>query len=165
DKLSKSTKWKAVIIKSTMISGFAFFLVTFLSIGILSQGVVADIRYPSFFVVQTITIADFFERFEVIIAILWYITIFFRLSLLLYIILEGLKGVFNLTSNQSLLLPICFISLFGAMSIWDDVTSLIEYLEVWRFYASLFGLLFPLLLICLGLFRKKALENKKGINQ
>lgn len=75
------TKWKSIMVKSTMMSGITFLVITFLVIGTLSEGVTANLTYPSYFVLRTVNFADIYERFEQLFAILWYITIFFSLDI------------------------------------------------------------------------------------
>ncbi|KMK76222.1 GerAB/ArcD/ProY family transporter [Alkalihalobacillus pseudalcaliphilus] len=155
DRFKHPDRWIKVWLKSTVISGFMFFLVTLLSIGVLSEAITANLRYPSVFVVRTISIANFFERFEVLVAVFWYITIFFRISLLTYISLDGLRVSLHLHKPQNMIIPLLFLILFGATIIWKDVSSLIEILSFWPFYAMVFGIVFPIILVIGGYIRKE----------
>ncbi len=146
-------QWKTVVVRSALLSGGMFFLVVFVVIGVISQGVVADVAYPSFFVVRTISIGGFFERFEVIVAVLWYITIFFRLSLLLYVSSYALAGIFRLKDWRSLLIPLCTLGFFIAPLTWPNTSVQMQSIRAWPYYTVLFGVLFPMVIWLIGSFR------------
>ncbi|RED60232.1 GerAB/ArcD/ProY family transporter [Cohnella lupini] len=146
-------KWRRIIVRSAILSGFACFIVTMMSLLALSAGVISNLTYPSYFVVRTISIGDIFERFEVVISIIWYISIFFRLALLLYVSVQGFAGVFRLKYPRALLIPLSLIAIMMAKVVWPNMAFLITLLQVWPYYCIIFGLLFPIALWLVGKVR------------
>ncbi|WP_040949059.1 GerAB/ArcD/ProY family transporter [Gorillibacterium massiliense] len=158
--VESSEKWKSLLIKSALTSGGIFLIMTILSIAALSDGVIANLMYPSYFVVGIISYKDFFERFEVIVSVLWFITTFFQMTLLAYAASHGIAEVFQMKDNRSLLVPLLLIALVMSISILPNASMVIESLQAWPVYALFFGIVFPLFLLLIG---KKPKAN--GIKQ
>lgn len=150
-KLERPEKWKSVVYKSSIISGSLFFIVIFIVISVLNAGVTSNLTYPSYFVVRTVSIAGFYERFEVFLAVAWIVTMFFRLSILMFFTLQGVTEIFGLQGLKSLLIPSSIIALEMANIVWPNAASLLELLNVWPYYAMTMGILFPVVLWLVGL--------------
>lgn len=146
--------WRKAVYASHAISGGIFVLLTLFTVATLSDGIVANVSFPSYFVVRTISIGDFYERFEVLITILWFIAIFIRLSLLMHVSSVGLAHACRLNSPQALLIPLSLLALIVANLVWPNMSALLELFNIWPFYALLFGAAFPLVVWLSGrLFR------------
>ncbi|QAY65856.1 GerAB/ArcD/ProY family transporter [Paenibacillus protaetiae] len=143
-------KWKSAVMKASMMSGAMFLFMTFVCIAVLSEGVVENLSYPTYFAVRTISIADFYERFEVVVAVLWYIAIFFRLALLLYVISASYASLFRIKSNKPLLLPISLIGFVVSTIVWPNTAVTVRSLEEWPYYSMFFGLVIPIVLWTIG---------------
>ncbi len=149
------TDWKKAVIRSALLSGFAFLGVTFFTIGILGAGVTSNLTMPSYFVTRTITLVDFIERFEVLVSMFFYVTIFFRLTLFLQIVTQGLAEVFRLSDSRILLLPLCLITLAFQKNIWPNVAVSQEGYKIIPFYPVVVGILFSLLIWSIGKFKQR----------
>lgn len=143
-------KWKKIVIKSTFVTSIVFLFAIFITIAVLGEGVVSNTKYPTYFVVRTIRIGDFLERFEVLIAILWYVLVFFRLSLVLYVSAFGFARAFRLKEHRSLFIPLALIGLIMAKVVWPDAAAPFNMLQVWPYYTSIFGIFFPLFIWVVG---------------
>ncbi|MUT67014.1 endospore germination permease [Paenibacillus sp. NEAU-GSW1] len=144
NQLDKPGKWKIAVRRASLISGSMFLIMTVIVIAVLNEGVISNLTYPSYFTVRTINIADFYERFEVIVALLWYITIFFRLSLLLYVSSTGIATIFRLKNHYSLLIPLALIGYSMGNAMWPNKAVVISAFPIWAYYSMIFGILFPL---------------------
>lgn len=127
---------------------------------IISDGVVADLMFPTYFIDRTISIGEFLQRFEIIVSIFWYVTIFFRFSLLLYISAQGLADVFRLRSANSLLIPLLLIVLAMVQSIWPNISYIIDFNPIWPYYAMIFGVIFPVVIWLTGEVRSSLAFRK-----
>ncbi|WP_127530365.1 GerAB/ArcD/ProY family transporter [Paenibacillus kobensis] len=146
-------QWTSTVLRSSIICGTLFCIVTFCNIATLSSKVTANLTYPSYFVIRTISFADIFERFEILIAVLWYISIFFRLSMILQAVKTGLSGIFRLHDGRALLIPLGLISFATAQSIFPNYAEVIHSFEFWPYYVFVFSLLFPAVLLTIGKMR------------
>jgi len=152
--LKHPEKWKKAVLASFLFSGCLFFVLTFISIGVLGPGVISHSTYPSYFVVRTISFAGFYERFEVVIGVLWFVTIFFRMALLLHVSSQGLSVVFGLRNPKPLLIPLALISLTMASVVWPNSVYFITSLRYWTYYSYAFGILFPVLIWLAGKMKR-----------
>jgi len=148
--LAKKGEWKKVVIQSTLISGFLYFSVVLLTVATLTQQIAANATYATYFVVRTISIAGFVERFEVLVTILWFVAIFFRLCLLMYVTILGLSEIFKLKESNMLIIPLSLIALAVSSFIWPNMAFLYAFLEVWPYYAILVGTVFPIVIWIIG---------------
>jgi spore germination protein KB len=155
---------RRLFIRGSLYSGFAMFLVTLLSVTVLNGHLTEHITYPSYFMARHISIGDFIERLEALIAAIWYITAFFRMALLMHVCSSGLAHITGLTARH-VFVPLAIIALPMSLLAWPNVTYLKEYIPAWSVYAVLPGLLYPLLLLLLFVWRKRgtmALGYVKG---
>lgn len=153
-----SAKWKQSLIKSTLLSGTIFLIITVTVIATLSSEVTADVAYPSYFVIRTISYAEIYQRFEIVIAILWYITIFFRLTLLLHVVRSGLSDTFAFKNQQLLAIPLALIGFVMAKDVLPNYPSAIKAFDVWSYHVIMLTVAFPCILLTLD-WIKKAREN------
>ncbi|MCP3781094.1 endospore germination permease [Paenibacillus sp. MZ03-122A] len=143
-------KWRKTVITCALISGGMYFFMVLQIIAVMSEGVVSNLTFPTFFINRTISNGEFFQRFEIFVAVFWFVTIFFRLALLLYVSAQGLADAFRLRSANSLLVPLILIALAMVHSIWPNMQFLIKFFSVWPFYAMIFGIVFPIVLWLVG---------------
>ncbi|MFD2613420.1 GerAB/ArcD/ProY family transporter [Paenibacillus gansuensis] len=146
---------KGVFVKSTLLSGIGFLLATIASITVLHADITAQTMYPSYLVARTVSIADFYERIEILLSIIWLVTIYFRLTLLLEVSNTCLTYALNMKKPHTLLIPLSIITLVMANVVWPNSTYLTEFLGVWPSYAMVFGLGVPAALLLVALIRKK----------
>jgi spore germination protein KB len=154
-------KWRKSVITSALISGAMYFFMVMQIITVISAGVVADLTFPTFFIDRTISIGEFLQRFEIILAIVWFVTIFFRLALLLYVSAQGLAESFRLRSMNPLFVPLILIMLAMANFIWPNVSYIIEINQVWPYYAMIFGIGFPIVLWSMSKLKGSLDSNHK----
>jgi len=153
--LAKTKKWGKVVLWSTVISGLIYFGAVLMTIATLSEGVASSAMYSAYFVVRTISIAGFVERFEIIVTVFWYITIFYRLCLLMYISTLGLAETMRLKESNMLIIPLLLIALASAHFILPNMTYLFEFFNIWPSYAMLFGIGLPAVIWTIGAIKKR----------
>jgi spore germination protein KB len=152
------------MVKSTDRNGRALFtgiiiaaivLIAFTTLSILVLGPsVASNAYPSYALAKYISIAHFLERIEVIIAVIWFITLFVRLSLLVYITVLGIAQTLNLKEYRFLTLPISIILVIFSQVVFPNTAYFMEFTPIWTIHSLIMGFLFPCILWILGSFKK-----------
>lgn len=146
-------KWRKSVITSALISSTMYFLMVVQMIAVMSEGVMANLTYPTYFIDRTISIGEFLQRFEIGVAVFWFVTIFFRLAFLLHVSAQGLADAFRLRQSNTILIPLILIALAMAHYIWPNISFINEINSVWPFYAMLFGIAFPIVLWLVGKLR------------
>ncbi len=128
---------------------------TLMSILVLGPFLSAMHIYPSFTLTKKINIGDFFQRIEAILAVVWFLTIFFKLTLTYYALAEGLARLLGLSSHRRMLGPLGIICFIYALIIYPNVMYGIKFAgSYWTLFATTYGLLLPLLLLIVSFFRK-----------
>lgn len=146
--------WKKAVYLSTATSGFLFVSEIITTIGVLTEGVTGNLTFSGYFVMRTITLGEIIERFEILFAMLYFMTTFFRMALFLYVAADGLAGVFRMKDYRPLLLPLCLITLaFLTRFIPNSITYQNGY-KYFAFYPMIYGLMIPFVLWVIGLFRR-----------
>jgi spore germination protein KB len=148
--LKQTHLWNKAVIHSTLISGSMYLVMIIITTAVLSEGVTSNLTYSSYFVVRSISIADFIERYEILITVFWYIAIFFRLSLLLFISAHGLAEVCRLQDANPLLIPIVLFTFVMCYWIWPNTSYVIQFIQVYPWYAMVFGIIGPAMIWLLG---------------
>ena len=153
-------KAKKNFILGVLVGGFI--LTTVILYSILSLGVIlTEIKhYPPYFMAQKISIGDIVERLEVLIAGTWFITIFFKTTILLYAINLGLSQVFNYKNSRPMIFGLSYLLLILTQFITPNIIYFNDFFKnIIPPYGLTFGLFFPLLLLSIYLIRRKKMPT------
>lgn len=137
--------YQKALIHSTWITGITLVLLTALIIMVLGESLPPNMPYVSQFAAKTVTIGGFYERSETVVTVIWFIVIFYRLILTLYIAAHGCAELFGLKQYTGLLIPLALASIPLAMNVWDNPSVIAELNEVWYLNVFFFNLLCPFL--------------------
>ncbi|MCH5584442.1 endospore germination permease [Shimazuella sp. AN120528] len=147
----------------TLIGGTVLFTITLISILVLGAESSASNIYASFELAKKIEIGEFIQRVEVIIALIWFITIYFKITFCFYIMVLCLSQTLNLSDYRPLTLPMAMILLPLSIIIVPNLSYLISFdTNVWPLYALTFGFIFPLLLLGVALIKKKFVKQNSS---
>ncbi|MEK4508445.1 GerAB/ArcD/ProY family transporter [Paenibacillus sp. FSL K6-2524] len=128
-----------------LIGGFIMVVITILTILVLGTQTVS-FAYPSYALAKLIRLGDFLVRIEIIMAVIWFITIFVRLALLFYISIVGIAQVLNLKDYRSLTFPIALLLVPLSLLAFPNAAYFQEFTPIWTIHALVMGFIFPLLL-------------------
>jgi len=148
--MKDSRAWSKAVLRSGLISGAMYLIMMIHVIAVVGGKVAANMTFASYLVVRTISIGDFIERFEIVVAIIWYISIFFRLTLLLLIAVRETAIALRLKEESALLIPAMLIAFVMAPSIWPNLAYLYDMFRTWPSYAMTFGIVLPAVLWLVG---------------
>ncbi|MEC0234602.1 endospore germination permease [Paenibacillus kribbensis] len=150
---------KAFLIGS-LIGGLILVVIITLAILVLGPEITANNIYPSYALAKKINIGHFLQRIEAIMATMWFISLFFRLTLYMYSIVTAIAQIFQLKSSQQLVLPLGIILVVMSITVYPNVPYQQTYdTKTWIPYALSIGLFLPLLL--LGVHALKRLWTTK----
>ncbi|MGE6513835.1 GerAB/ArcD/ProY family transporter [Lysinibacillus sphaericus] len=148
----------------TLIGGFI--LTIFIALSILVLGVTnTSLRiFPSYTLAQRISIGNFLQRIEIIMAFMWMVTIFVRAFMYFYASLQGLGQILNIKDHRPLILPLGFITVALSQIVHPNIVHSDKYnKETWPLYISIFAILLPLLLLVVAKLRK--INSPEDANQ
>jgi spore germination protein KB len=154
--VNQVTGTKKAYIIGMLIGSIVLFMTVLLSILVLGADITARNIFPSYVLAKKISIGDFFERIEAILAFIWFITVFFKVSILFYATTLGLAQTLKLNDYKVLIFPLALIIYTIALIGIPNPTYGNNFvLSVWWVYSSSFGLFLPLLLLIVITFIKK----------
>lgn len=147
---------KKAFLRGTLLGGIIIFFITLFAILVLGHDFSIRNAFPSYILAKKIQLGGFIERIESIIAIIWFITVFYKTLLYFYGSVLGLSQVLELKDYRPLTLPMAMITVVLSLvvfpntiysDVWDSTT--------WVSYALTYALFLPLLLLIVGIFRKR----------
>lgn len=153
-------RFKAFMI-GTIISSSIIFLIVLVSILVLGADLTARNAYPSYILGKKISIGQFLERIEVLVAIIWMFSTFFKMVVLYYSTATLFSQILNLRDYRILMMPLGFIIVSLSLIVYPNTTYLIDFLtNTWFYYAATFGILIPVVLLIVGKLKIKKVSSK-----
>ncbi|WP_144552496.1 endospore germination permease [Peribacillus simplex] len=158
--LTPYIKEKAEMKKSfylgTLLGGGVLLLVIIYSILVLDAANTARLTYPSYKLGMRISIGNFFERVEVIVAFIWVFTEYFKLTICFYGLALGLAQLLGLKNYKILLFPLAFLILTLTIFSHPDIVHYQNFIATaWTPLSLTICFILPLLLLMVGKIRKK----------
>ncbi|KQU19509.1 spore gernimation protein, partial [Bacillus sp. Leaf13] len=139
-----------------LIGGICLIIIIALTILVLGADSSARQTYPSYLLARKLNVGDFLQRIEAIMAIMWIITIYFKMAFYFYATVIGLAQTLNMKDYRPLTLPFGMILVSLSLLIHPNVVHSATFdKEIWPLYASTYGLVLPILLLAINVFRKK----------
>ncbi len=143
------------LLMGTWMGGVVLIVLTALAILVMGADQTTRNLYPSYYLAQKINIGNFFQRIEAIVAIVWFISIFFKLTICFYVSTLSLAQILNLKEYRMLVLPLVMILIVLSLVSSPNIVYLVSVvLYVWPSYALTFGLFLPLLLLGIAAVRR-----------
>ncbi|WP_248928070.1 GerAB/ArcD/ProY family transporter [Paenibacillus hamazuiensis] len=140
----------------TTVGGIVLIITTSLSILVLGTDFSERSTYPSYVLAKKISIGHFLERLEAVMAGIWFLSLFFKLTVCFYASALGLAQTFKLREYRMLLLPLGMIMLVSSIYMMPDIMYFKRFLiEVWTPYSLTYGLILPLLMLAVAKIRKR----------
>ena len=145
------------IMIGTLIGGMI--LVVFIGLTILVLGAEPAARntYPSYDLAKRINIGNFFQRVEAILALMWIITTYFKMTFFTYVLHRGLAQLFQLKDFRMMMFPIGMIIIFLSQVIAPNIAYYNNFSsKYWPYMDLTFSMFLPLALIVGYALRKNA---------
>ncbi|MDL4840578.1 GerAB/ArcD/ProY family transporter [Aquibacillus rhizosphaerae] len=138
------------------IGGLLLTLITIMCVLVLGPDITTRNAYPTYALGKKISIADFLERIEILVAIIWFFTIFFKITSCFYVLAIGLSQTLQLKSYKTLTIPLTYLLLVSAAHVTQNVIATSQFLNsTWISVSITFGIILPLLLFIVGLIKKR----------
>ncbi|MBM7603663.1 spore germination protein KB [Metabacillus crassostreae] len=152
---SKDKLSKAFLIGVT-IGSVALIILTVYCVLILGPGITTRQEYPIYVLGKKISLGNFLERLEIIVAIMWFISIFFKLTLTFYALCLGISQFLNLKSYKVVTIPSAIFFFVITLILIPDSVYIKEYSKYTNTpYIITVGLIIPALVYITALLKKK----------
>ncbi|TVX98567.1 GerAB/ArcD/ProY family transporter [Paenibacillus cremeus] len=138
-----------------LLGSFVLLTVTTLSILVLGAEAASKQLYPSFLIAKKINIAGFLQRIEVIMAIMWFISILFRLILYFYGSALSLAQILKLRDYRPLTFPLGLILYILCLTVSSNSIEIKNIMSLVGLpFKITYGFLIPLILLITAKLRK-----------
>ncbi|WP_427107590.1 endospore germination permease [Lysinibacillus xylanilyticus] len=140
-------------------------LVSFITLCILVLGPAntASRTFPSYSLAQRISIGNFLQRIEVIMATMWIITIYIRTFMYFYAAVIGIGQLFKIKNHRPLIFPLGMIILGLSQIVHPNIIhSDIYNRDTWPIFSFVFMVFLPLVLLIVAKIRK--INGNQGNN-
>lgn len=130
-------------------------MIVFVTIGTLGVMRTTHFTYPLYIITQELLIADFIEHMEITIVIIWIVWIFIKLCIVYHCAVTGICQLFQLTDRTWIALPLVLVISGLAITFAENAVESIEWDTRYGFtYMSVYGIVFPAVLLVLTWIRK-----------
>lgn len=154
--ISNAKKVGKAFLAGVCFGGLLLIIISLLSILVLGTELTAKHMYPSYSLAKKISIGSFLERLEVIMAGIWFITIYFKLTICFYASTTTFAELLRLKDARQLYLPFGMIMIILSIIAYPNAAYFITFAsKIWVFYSATFGLLIPILLLSVAMIRNK----------
>jgi spore germination protein KB len=153
----KKGTWKSVIVASALV-GLIFTSVTLMAVGSFGAVWTASVPFPVLMLARNVAFGRFIHRFEPFFMAVWYLSVYVKTSLLVFLTAKLLAAVFD-KDNAKLIVGILLSLSFPLALIPEDMLTVFQYVLAFGKYLGLF-LGFGLPLVLLPFTFKKRGERK-----
>jgi spore germination protein KB len=137
--VNRTKKAGKAFLVGTLLGGVVIIIITALSIFVLGADFTARNSYPSYVLAKKINVGDFLERLEAIVAGIWFITIFFKLTICFYATALGLTQTLKLQDYRPLLLPLGVLLIVLSLVVSPNFTYFHTFIAtIWTPYSLTF---------------------------
>lgn len=133
--------------QGSLIGGGLLFLITLCSVLTIGGEIMSVSAFPSYLIAKKISIGDFIQRIEALMAVIWFISQFFHIATMFYVSVIGLAHVFRLHSHKSITIPLALFNTASSLIVFPNMSLYQKALAKWPIYALPFQVLIPILLI------------------
>lgn len=155
DAVSDPVKAKKGLMKGMIVGGVLLSALTIVCVLVLGPEATARHLYPGYALSKTIYFGHFLQRVEIILALLWFMSIFFRVTILLYCSVTCAARWFKLTHHQSLVQTITVIVFAMSILVAPNTPSLMSAgVQFGIPLTMIFGVLLPLFIYSALILRK-----------
>lgn len=157
DKITRGFLWGASF------GGLILFIIISMSILVLGPDLTARNMYPSYMLAKTINVGNFLQRLEAVLAFLWIITSYLKITFYFFVFHLGFAQLFKLKDYRVLTLPFSMNLIAFTILVSPNISFFNHVIAVyWPLYDLTYSVMLPLLLLGVHFIRKKE-HTQEGI--
>ncbi|WP_243291592.1 endospore germination permease [Bacillus sp. FJAT-47783] len=147
---------RKVFLFAVLGGGGVLIVLTLLHILVLGGHLTAHFAHSSYYLAKKINVGNFLNRIEVVMAIIWFISLYFKAALCFYATNVGIMHLFNLKSYGSIVFPFGMILTIFSLVISPNSAYFHTFVAYsWTPYSLSIGLVLPLILLAVHTVKKK----------
>ncbi|KGP70851.1 GerAB/ArcD/ProY family transporter [Pontibacillus yanchengensis] len=159
--VNKNSKLSKTLFRPYAIGIFFTTCITFITITVLGDTLTSIQSVPTYMLAKNIQLEGMIERVEVVLAISWILTVFFKLSLYFYGTLQAFTHAFHITNYRLILVPMAIVCICLSLIVYPNVLFASEWdSTTWIAFSVTFGGVYPLLLWIVSTIRTRLSWSK-----
>lgn len=138
-----------------IIGGIVLIIIITLCILVLGPSNTASRTFPSYALAQRISIGNFLQRIEIIMAGMWIVSIYIRTFMYFYASVIGVAQLCKIQDHRPLILPFGLLMIGLSQIIHPNIVhSNVYNNEIWPIFSAIFTVILPLTLLIIAKIRK-----------
>lgn len=143
----KKNTFKIYLI-GTIIAGLILVSISIRNILVLGAESINYFYFPSHSAVSVIDIANFFDRFEIIVAINFVLCGFIKATICLYSASKGFSKLFNVKNQAEFAAPLGIIMFLTATFVFENLMEMFKWADVvYKYYSIFFLIIMPIIIL------------------
>lgn len=156
---NKKSSFKIYLI-GVLGGGIIALIVSFTNILVIGANTATNMYYPSYVAVSRINIFDFIQRLEVIIALVFILGGFIKISILLLCTCKGVAKIFNCNNYRFIIIPISLMIINLTYFQYDSVKHYFSFnSDIWATYFLPFQVILPIIIWIVAEIKKKKYKD------
>ncbi|MBH5319755.1 endospore germination permease [Paenibacillus sp. GSMTC-2017] len=144
-------------------AGIVLIIIIALCILVLDADTTARQTYPSYSLAKKINVGNFLQRIEIVMAGLWFISMYFKMSCYFYASSRGFAQVMKMKDHRILVFPFGIILVVLSLIVHPNILHSNAYnKDIWLPYVATYGLILPLVLLAIHAIRKFFKKQKSN---
>lgn len=157
---SKKSPYKVYIV-GLLIGGFILITINLTNILVLGIDSSLSFYYPSHSIAARINIGDFFQRIEILSAIVFILGGFIKMSICLLSVSKGIAKTFSFTDYRFIVVPMALLMHNLSSFIYDSTMEVIEFASTTSpYYKFPFQVILPIIILIFAEIKKTQLAKQ-----
>lgn len=162
NKLKTEKKTFKAFLISACVGSIIILSIAVRNILVLGVPLTSAMYFPSYVAVRTINIGDFFQRFEIVVALTFIFGGFVKISVCLYAATIGLAKILNIYNYRYLVAPVGFMMMCLSNIIYESVMEMFDWAtNVYPYYAIPFQIILPIIIFIVAKIKLKIKSKKQ----
>jgi spore germination protein KB len=154
--VNKAGKRGKAMLLGALLGGAMIVIVTLACILVLGPNVTSLYIYPTYVLAEKINVIEFLNRIQIVVAGLWFITIYFKTAICYYASIVSLAQTLRLKEYRVLILPMAVVMLPISNIAYPNTAYYLEFLQkVWTSFSLVFMVVLPLFLLAVSYLTRK----------
>ncbi|MDM8150084.1 GerAB/ArcD/ProY family transporter [Priestia megaterium] len=150
-------KIRKITIVATIVSGLTIALFSFMEVSVLGEDIVQRTVYPLYLLVKQITIADFLENLDALVALNMVVFAYIKVTIYFFAAVRSIQLLLNMNDGRSLIFPVALVTYFFGMTMSRNINEhLYIAIKIFPLYLWMpLVIILPIVLLIVTLIRKK----------
>ncbi|OEF99443.1 hypothetical protein BHF71_09025 [Vulcanibacillus modesticaldus] len=160
-KQGNKNKTKKIFISTLFIMMIFGTISTMLNILILGS-IRENSMFPFVDIVRLVNVLGFLERIDAFVMLIWVISVFSKLSILVFAAIIGFRDTFEIEDYRPIVLPVSSLVMTLSYFLYNNIVEMNAFaFSTWPFYSLVFELLIPIILLITLIFKNNKLKNNR----